>query len=90
MTGKLIHGSNLDSVRIDVLGEARALTIPLELALAADRVMRSIAIVEQRLMIVPDFDFSNNKTSWRAMAGVAVGKGENPWQALNDLAGKVS
>jgi len=90
MTGKLIHGSNLDSVRIDVLGEARALTIPLELVLAADRVMRSLAIVEQRLMIVPDFDFSNNTTSWRAMAGVAVGKGDTPWQALIDLAEKVS
>ncbi len=44
MSGKIISCTNLDSVRIEVLGEGRAITIPAKLLLAADRVLRNLGM----------------------------------------------
>jgi len=89
MTGNLIHGTSVDSVRIDVLGAGRALTIPLDCLLCADTIMRSLILETQRLMIAPEIDIENNATTWKAMTGTFSGRGATPWQAIIDLSEKI-
>ena len=56
MSGQLVQVTNLDSIRIEVLGESRALTIPVECVLAADAMMRG-ALVEDDDVSIYECEF---------------------------------
>jgi len=80
MNGSLVHANNLDSVRIEVLGERRALTIPLDLVLAVDRLMKVAAMHDQRLSL-----YQSAEDRWFLEAGeFGFGEGASPWGAVID------
>lgn len=90
MSGKIVNCTNLDSVRIEVLGEGRALTIPASLLLAADMVLRRTFC--QRDGFVIDHIGEEGKPD-RWIAGIdgtdERGHGESPWQAVFNLAERI-
>lgn len=86
MTGKLIHGTNLNSVRIEVLGEGRGLTIPLSLVLAADRVLRTTFVRQDELRVTTFRDDETDEIRWIATVGNVRGVGDTPWGAVVALA----
>lgn len=84
-TGRLIQASNLDSVRIEVLGESRALTIPCEFILAIDRALRFTLAAEESLSVW-DWEDDDGNIGWRADVGNVFGEGDTPWGAIVSLA----
>lgn len=84
-TGRLIQASNLDSVRIEVLGEGRALTIPCEFILAIDRALRFTLAAEESLSVW-DWEDDDGNIGWRADVGNVFGEGDTPWGAIASLA----
>lgn len=89
MTGNLIHGTSVDSVRIDVLGAGRALTIPLDCLVCVDAILRSL-LPMGRLIVVPEWNVGMTELSWKAATEDACGRGETPWQAIVALAEQLS
>lgn len=87
-TGNLITVTNLDSIRIEVLGESRALTIPVECVLAADAMLRG-ALVEDDDVSIYECELENGQTKWRAELGNWFGHGNTPWQAVIALAKRI-
>jgi len=81
MTGNLIQVTNLDSIRIEVLGESRALTIPVECVLAADAMLRG-ALVEDDDVSIYECELKGGQMKWRAELGNWFGLGNTPWQAV--------
>lgn len=87
--GTVVQATNLDSVRIEVLGESRAVTIPVTLLLAADRVLRVLHganVGGNRLVVAPAFADDPPREIWEAQIGGVVGAGETPWGAVASLA----
>ena len=80
MVGKLVNCTHLDSVRIEVLGEGRAVTIPASLLLAADRVFRHSLFTEDDLAI--DKVADEVIDGWEAVTDNYRGIGETPWEAV--------
>jgi hypothetical protein len=88
MAGSIVSCTNLDSVRIEVLGEGRAVTVPASLVLAADRVLRETLLRDIELV----FERAEGGTGarmWRAALGGIRGWSVTPWGAIEDLARKL-
>lgn len=85
MSGKIVQSTNLDSIRIEVLGEGRAVTIPATLLLAADRVMRHCLMSDaNRLTIYPA-----DEQQWHGCLGTLAVNGASPWDCIRLLADKL-
>lgn len=85
MTGSIVTCTNLDSIRVEVLGESRAVMVPASLILAADCVMRETMLRDIELT----FERAEGGTGarmWRAVLGGIKGWSVTPWGALQDLA----
>lgn len=89
MIGTVVHCTNLDSVRIEILGGSRALTIPASLLLAADCVMRYALLKDDSLVVEPVEDGEGGKSFWEANVGNLIGQGDSPWGAVQELADKI-
>ncbi len=87
-TANLVQVTSLDSIRIDILGEGRALTIPVECVLAADRMMRG-ALVEDDDVSIYEAEHEDGSVHWRAELGNWFGLGQTPWQAVIELAKRI-
>lgn len=87
-TGRLIRATNLDSVRIEVLGEGRALTIPCEFILAIDRALR-FTLADEESLSVWDWEDDDGNIGWRADVGNVFGEGDTPWGAIVALAATI-
>lgn len=85
MIGRVANCTNLDSVRIEVLGGSRALTIPADFILAVDGVLRTAAMDQDAVDINFTEDDDGN-TLWEAQLLNTVGSGATPWAAIIDLA----
>ena len=95
MSGKIVNCTHLDSVRIEVLGEGRAIMIPASLILAADKVLRHCLTEESSLDLDPVEDDETRWTGWEAQAESLLAEdadtilcvhGETPWQTIMALA----
>lgn len=89
MTGNLVHCTNLDSVRIEVLGDRRALTIPANLPLAADTVMRELGMDTGAMLLVQVEGSEEGPNQWCAHLHGKVGRSITPWGAIQELAEKL-
>lgn len=90
MSPKLVQATNLDSVRIEVLGGSRALTIPANLTLAADTVMRELCMdTESRLIVQVQREHENGPNQWSATLHGKTGYSFTPWGAIKELADKI-
>jgi hypothetical protein len=90
MAGKLVSVTNLDSVRIEVLGESRALTAPAKFVLAVDRVLRYCLEHDDSLSLDTVEDDETGEVLWAASFGNSQGFcGETPWGAVVALADAV-
>jgi hypothetical protein len=87
MAGRLVSVTNLDSVRIEVLGEGRALTVPANFVLAVDRVLRYCAEHDDQLSLDACEDEETGEALWTASFGNSQDFcGETPWGAVVALA----
>ena len=91
MPGKIVNCTNLDSVRIEILGEGRAITIPASLILAADRVFRACLVREEELDVCMVED--DETSGWQARLDMGQGPfgkpAATPWGAMVSLAEKM-
>jgi hypothetical protein len=74
--------TNLDSVRIELLGEGRALTIPCKWILAVDKVLRFAADT-------CGLELASFEDGWAGDCGGLIGSGETPWGAVIALAEQI-
>lgn len=90
MSGKIVQATNLDGVRVEVLGEGRAITIPASLILAADRLFRNLGMDTTASLHV-DVQQSPNDgpNQWCASLHGKVGRSITPWGAVAELADKI-
>lgn len=89
MAGKVVTVSSLDSVRIEVLGGRRAVTIPATFLLDADAVFRHLAGdggLGEELSLYQAPDEKAGGLRWHATTGFGVGQGDTPWGAMTALA----
>jgi hypothetical protein len=87
MAGRMVSVTNLDSVRVEVLGESRALTVPANFVLAVDRVLRYCLEHDDQLSLDTCEDEGTGETLWEASLGNSRGFcGETPWGAVVALA----
>jgi hypothetical protein len=90
MPGKIVTCTSLDSVRIEVLGSSRALTIPASLILAVDEVLRYCLLHEETLDLDMVQDEPAGVEGWQAcldMGQVECGDvNDTPWAAIASLA----
>lgn len=84
-TGTVVNCTNLDSVRIEVLGSSRALMLPASCVLSADAVLRQVLLDQEGLSIELTEDDDGN-SMWEANCGHMFGYGQTPWQAIIELA----
>jgi hypothetical protein len=93
MTGKFVACTNLDHVHINVLGEARTVTIPVELILAVHFVLLRCLAGESSLEIDLVGDDSTGESGWQATLDMGQeGSGAmspTPWGALVNLANEI-
>jgi len=82
MAGTVVQATHLDSVRIEVLGEGRAVTIPCEFILAVDRVLRFAADT-------CGLELMSLEGGWDADCEALTGSGETPWGAIIALADQI-
>jgi len=76
--GTLHNATNLDSVRIEVVGETRALTIPCSLILSIDDALKECREIRTALIVYPI-----QEGNWLAeCGGKFVGCGATPMQAI--------
>lgn len=90
MPGRIVNCTHLDSVRIEILGEGRAVTIPAALILAADRVFRSCLAREEELDVVMVEDDETKRQGWQAHLDMGAGPvgemADTPWSSILALA----
>ena len=89
MSGQIVTCTQLDSVRIEVLGEGRALTLPAGLILAADEVLRYERIREADLTVTSyrrGDDVECKATLGASEIYSPSGYGPTPWAAILALA----
>lgn len=90
MPGKIVTCANLDSVRVEVLGESRAVTIPASLILAMNRVLRAALVREESLEVDLVEEDETKEEGWQAVLDMGVeSAGEmapTPWGAIVKLA----
>lgn len=88
MTGTVVNCTNLDSVRIEVLGGSRAVTIPAAVILAIDSVLRRCFLEDVSLDVDPVGD--DREEGWQAILDDgqdAAGQvAPTPWGAVVSLA----
>ena len=89
MSPKLVHCTNLDSIRIETLGTRKALTIPASLPLAADVVLRELGTDTNAMLSVYVDVVDDGPRQWHAWLHGRVGRGVTPWAAIMDLAEKI-
>jgi hypothetical protein len=93
MAAQMVDCTNLDYVRIDVLGEARAVTVPAKLILAIHYVLQRCLAGESSLEIDLVSDDSTGESGWQAtldMGQEAIGVvASTPWGALVNLADEI-
>jgi hypothetical protein len=90
MAGTVVGCTNLDSVRIEVLGDGRAITIPASLLLAADRVFRNLGMdTNAMLSVYVDQSPDDGPRQWHAFLHGKVGRSITPWGAIKELADKI-
>lgn len=82
MTGKVVTVSSLDSVRIEVLGEGRALTIPAKLILAIDGLLKLAMTEDDAFSIDQVEDDESGWVGWELLVGDVLGWGDTPWGAI--------
>lgn len=98
MAGKVVTQTSLDTVRIEVLGEGRAVNIPAALVLAVDRVLRHVLTGDGFLDLSLDM-VEDDRTGWQGWEArtestradadpddVLVAHGDTPWAAVKALA----
>ena len=92
---KIVNVTNLDGVRIEVLGEGRAVTIPAGVILALDRVLRYCLLEESGLELDMVEDDRTGWQGWEATCEHPTAEdvdtmlhahGDTPWGALAALA----
>ncbi len=82
-TGKLVNATSVDSVRIEVLGNKRAVTIPCSLIESTDANLRKCVDIGQALIVYP---FCGG---WLAECGDRFcGTGATPFQAIANMESK--
>ncbi len=90
MAGHVVTVTNLDSVRIEVLGEGRAVSIPASLILAVDHVLRHCAIREVNLNVSTVQNDDADEANWIAITDSGVDAtgdmAASPWSAIANLA----
>ena len=90
MSGTVVNCTNLDSVRIEVLGGGRAVTIPAALILAVDAALRCCAVEGVSLEVDLVSDDATGREGFQAtldMGQFAVGgMAASPWAAVVSLA----
>lgn len=96
MAGQVVNATNLDSIRFEILGEGRAITIPATILLAADCVLRHCLTRDCFLLLdVPD---GRSQQIWEAHLqpqqdrepdNLVVGTGITPWGAIVALANAI-
>lgn len=90
MSGKVVQATNLDSVRIEVLGGSRALTILASLPLAADTVLRELGMDTNAMLLIQVEGGENaGPNQWCARLHGKVGRSITPWGAVQELANKL-
>lgn len=96
MTGRIVSATQQDTIRIEVLGEGRAINIPAKCILAMDRVLRYCLTGDSSL----DLDMVEiDETGWQGWEGtvehpdpdtdvdtVLHVHGDTPWQTIVALA----
>ena len=87
MPGTVVNATNLDSVRIEVLGESRAVTIRATVLLAVHRLLKRAFIQETTLTITTTTGrwkaiLGNRDPTGKTDLGELCGIGETPWEAL--------
>lgn len=76
-----LQGTNLDSVRIEVLGETRALTIPLSLVIDLDAALKEVREIGHGLIV-----YKMAENHWLAeCGGDFYGPGATPMQAIANM-----
>lgn len=90
MPGKIVTCTNLDDVRIEILGEGQAATIPASLILAMDRVLTAALVREESLDVDLVEDDATGEQGWQATLDMGVGAvgqmAPTPWGAILKLA----
>lgn len=97
MPGRIVNATNLDSVRIEILGEGRAVTIPASLILAADSVLKYVLASDGHLNIDMVEDDDTGEQGWEArtehpdldtdpMDVLATRICSTPWETILKLA----
>lgn len=90
MDGKLVNAvSPLDSVRLEILGGSRAVSIPSSLLVAVDDVMRAAVHLEEEFSVY-DCEDDAGWSGWEATLGHFCAQGNTPWNAIKALADKVA
>lgn len=98
MVGRIVTQTNLDTVRIERIGVGSALSIPAELVLAIDCVMRYCVRSEGFLELDMVQDDKTGWEGWEARTEsqssnnadfVLVAHGDTPWAAIKALANAI-
>lgn len=81
MTGQIFHGTQLDSVNIEVLGEPRTLQIPLRVVVDLDDNLKRIRESGNALIV-----YKMAEQQWMAeCGGDFFGTGASPIQAIANM-----
>lgn len=80
--GTVVCATHLDSVRIELLGEGRAITIPCKWILAVDKVLRFAGDT-------CGLELMSLEGGWDADCGELTGSGATPWGAIIALADQI-
>lgn len=99
MAGRLVNVTQFDSIRFDILGAGRAVTIPASVLLAADTVLRYCIADDSGLDLDMVEDDATGWTGWEARCEhpnletdadtVLVAHGDTPWGAIVALANAI-
>jgi hypothetical protein len=86
MAGQVVTVSSLDSVRIEVPGVGRVVTLPVSVLLDVHAVLKHCLRECEGLDLEHVSEGAGAWEGWEAMAGNAVAHGETPWGAIMALA----
>lgn len=85
----VVNCTSLDSIRIEVLGGSRAVTIPAKLLLAADCVLRDLCMDTAATLTVTVEGQDYGPNQWVADLHGRKGRSITPWGAVEELASKL-